>query len=80
MIAWILGEYGGGPKQPDNTKTTNILTLISQVAHGTFEIEGTRAAILLAITKLHSSIGFLANEKVEQIMNDYRHSKVLEVQ
>lgn len=79
VIAWILGEYGGGPKQTDPSKPLKILTLISQFAHGTYESERTRAAILLAITKLHSSLGFAPNEKVDQIMNDYRFSKVLEV-
>lgn len=80
VIAWILGEYGGGPKQTDPTKPLKILNLISQFAHGTYESERTRAAILVAITKLHSSLGYTPNEKVDQIMNDYRFSKVLEVQ
>jgi hypothetical protein len=53
---------------------------VTQVAHGTFENERTRAAILLAITKLHANVGFIANEKVEQIMKDYKHSKAIEVQ
>jgi len=53
---------------------------VSQVAHGTFESERTRAAILLAMTKLHANIGFIANEKVEQIMKDYKTSKAIEVQ
>lgn len=56
-----------------------ILTLITQVAHGTFENERTRAAILLAMTKLHASLKFNTNEKVELAMNDYKCSKVLEV-
>lgn len=56
-----------------------ILTLITQVAHGTFENERTRAAILLAMTKLHASLKFNPNEKVEVAMNDYKCSKVLEV-
>lgn len=34
----------------------------------------------MAVTKLHASLGFAPNEKVDQIMSDYRHSKVLEVQ
>lgn len=80
IIAWILGEYGGHPQQSDHSKTQNYLSLICQVAHGTFEQERTRAAILLAITKLHANLGFIANEKVEQIMNDYKFSKVIEVQ
>ena len=33
----------------------------------------------MAITKLHTSLGFAPNDKVDQIMSDYRHSKVLEV-
>lgn len=77
VVAWILGEYGG--QQNDSSKTLNILQLICQVAHGTFENDRTRAAILLAITKLHTSLGFAPNDKVDQIMNDYKHSKVLEV-
>jgi hypothetical protein len=32
------------------------------------------------MTKLHSSLKFNANEKVEVAMNDYKCSKVLEVQ
>jgi hypothetical protein len=32
------------------------------------------------MTKLHASINFSPNEKVEQVMTDYRASKVLEVQ
>ncbi len=29
VIAWVLGEYGGGPKQKDSAKTATYLTLIS---------------------------------------------------
>lgn len=29
VIAWVLGEYGGGPKQRDQAKTITYLTLIS---------------------------------------------------
>jgi len=32
------------------------------------------------MTKLHANIGFIANEKVEQIMKDYKTSKAIEVQ
>jgi len=29
VIAWILGEYGGGPKQTDPSKPLKILNLIA---------------------------------------------------
>lgn len=80
VIAWILGEYGGGPNSKDASKVLKVLNLLSQFAHGTFENERTRAAILLAITKLHASLKYAPNEQVEVIMRDYLSSKVLEVQ
>ena len=49
VIAWILGEYGS--RQPE-AKVRTILNLLSQFSYGTFEDEKTRAAILLALTKL----------------------------
>ena len=77
VIAWILGEYGSN--QPE-AKVRQILNLLSQFSYGTFEQETTRAAILLALTKLHVSLNFERNEYVEQVMGDYLHSKNLEVQ
>ena len=77
VIAWILGEYGSNT---DEDKARSILNLLSQFSYGTFEDERTRASILLALTKLHSSLNFEQNEYVAQIMNDYLLSKNLEVQ
>mmetsp|Transcript_9768 Transcript_9768/g.13366 ORF Transcript_9768/g.13366 Transcript_9768/m.13366 type:complete len:112 (+) Transcript_9768:1466-1801(+) len=77
VIAWILGEYGSN--QPE-AKVRMILNLLAQFSYGTFEHERTRAAILLALTKLHSALAFEANEYVQQVMNDYLHSRNLEVQ
>ena len=77
VIAWILGEYGSN--QPE-AKVRTILNLLSQFSYGTFEHERTRAAILLALTKLHSAISFEENDYVQQIMNDYLYSRSLEVQ
>ena len=54
--------------------------MLSQFSYGTFEHERTRAAILLALTKLHSAISFEENEYVQQIMSDYLYSRSLEVQ
>ena len=56
------------------------LNLLSQFSYGTFEHERTRAAILLALTKLHSALNFEENEYVQQIMSDYLYSRNLEVQ
>ena len=56
------------------------MNLLSQFSYGTFEDESTRAAILLALTKLHSSLNFEANEYVQQIFGDYLYSRSLEVQ
>lgn len=77
VIAWILGEYGSN--QPE-AKVRTILNLLSQFSYGTFEHERTRAAILLALTKLHSAVSFEENDYVQQIMNDYLYSRSLEVQ
>lgn len=77
VIAWILGEYGTNSPE---TKVRIILNLLAQFSYGTFEHERTRAAILLALTKLHSSLNFEPNEYVQQVMTDYLHSRNLEVQ
>ena len=77
VIAWILGEYGSA--QPEIKVRAN-LNLLSQFSYGTFEHERTRAAILLALTKMHSAINFESNEYVEQVMDDYLYSRNLEVQ
>ncbi len=77
VIAWILGEYGSN--QPE-AKVRTILNLLSQFSYGTFEHERTRASILLALTKLHSSLSFEQNDYVEQVMGDYLFSRDLEVQ
>jgi hypothetical protein len=55
VIAWILGEYGGGAGQ-DQAKALKIMNLLAQFAHGTFENERTRAGIILALTKLHATL------------------------
>lgn len=76
VIAWILGEYGSNTQE---AKVRTILNLLSQFSYGTFEDERTRAAILLAITKLHSALNFESNDYVQQVMSDYLDSKDLEV-
>ena len=69
VIAWILGEYGGGANSKDSSKVLKVLNLLTQFAHGTYENERTRTGILLSITKLHASLNFAPNENVEIIMN-----------
>ena len=62
VIAWILGEYGSNSGEE---KARQILNLLSQFSYGTFEDERTRAAILLALTKLHISLNFEANDYIQ---------------
>lgn len=69
VIAWIMGEYGAS--LPDQKKVLKILDLLSSAAYRTLEDETTRGYILSAITKLHASMNFCENEKVETVMNDY---------
>lgn len=78
VIAWILGEYGS--QLNDQTKLLKILNLLAQFSRGTFENERTRAFILLALTKLHSTLNFNSNDYVQSIMVDYMSSRSLEVQ
>ena len=80
VIAWMLGEYGSiNQNNTDEQKVTKTMNLLAQFAHGTFENERTRAGILLALTKMHSSLKFSPNEQLENIMNDYVSSKIIEV-
>jgi len=62
VIAWILGEYGSNAGEE---KARQILNLLSQFSYGTFEDDRTRACILLALTKLHSVLGFEPNEYID---------------
>jgi len=61
-------------------KLLKILNLLAQFSRGTFENERTRAFILLALTKLHSTLNFNSNDYVQSIMVDYMSSRSLEVQ
>lgn len=56
-----------------------ILNYLSDAAYRPLEDELTRGYILIAITKLHSTIGFLENPKVEAVMHDYLSSKHCDV-
>lgn len=79
VIAWVLGEYGGGVGQ-DQAKVSKIMSLLAQFARGAYADDRTRAAILLALTKLHATLGFSENDQVESIMKDYSTSRMVEVQ
>lgn len=78
VIAWIMGEYGA--TLPKQKKMIKILNLLSEAAYKTLEDETTRSYILSAITKLHSSLAFFENEKVEKTMEDYTQSRHIDVQ
>jgi hypothetical protein len=78
VIAWIMGEYGAS--LPNQKKVLKILDLLAGAAYRTLEDETTRGYILSAITKLHASMNFNENEKVEQVMTDYCQSKHIDVQ
>ena len=57
-----------------------ILDYLSEAAYRPLEDELTRGYILTAITKLHATIGFIENPKVEMVMHDYLCSKHVDVQ
>lgn len=69
VIAWIMGEYGA--TLPDQNKISKIVDLLSDAAYRTLEDETTRGYILSAITKLHASLNFVQNDKVDIVMRDY---------
>jgi hypothetical protein len=78
VIAWIMGEYGSS--LVDQQKVMKILNYLSDAAYRPLEDELTRGYILTAITKLHASLGFIDNPKVENVMYDYSSSKHCDVQ
>jgi len=47
------------------------LNYLSEAAYRPLEDELTRGYILTAITKLHATMGFDDNPKVEMVMEDY---------
>lgn len=57
-----------------------ILNYLADAAYRPLEDELTRCYILTAITKLHATMGFNENEKVDNVMYDYLFSKHVEVQ
>lgn len=57
-----------------------ILNYLSDAAYRPLEDELTRGYILTAITKLHATMGFVDNPKVESVMHDYLSSKHCDVQ
>ena len=73
-----MGEYGA--KVQDQKKVLKIIDNLCEAAYRTFEDEITRGYILTAITKLHASMAFTDDKKVENVMNDYSQSKHIDVQ
>ncbi|MFS8159956.1 MAG: hypothetical protein ACMG6E_07045 [Candidatus Roizmanbacteria bacterium] len=73
-----MGEYGS--KITNLKKTTKIIDNLCMSAYRTLEDELTRVYIINAITKLHVSMGFTENHKIEAVMGDYIQSKNIEVQ
>lgn len=78
VIAWIMGEYASN--LPNTKKVNKILDNLCIAAYRNMEDENTRVYILNSITKLHASLGFDENIKVEQVMSDYINSKQIDVQ
>ena len=56
------------------------MNYLSDAAYRPLEDELTRCYILTAITKLHSTMSFVENPKVEGVMHDYLFSKHVDVQ
>lgn len=73
-----MGEYG--QTLPNEKKIVKILNYLSDAAYRPLEDELTRGYILTAITKLHLTLGFPENPKVESVMIDYLSSKHCDVQ
>jgi len=73
-----MGEYGS--TLPNQKKLIKILNYLSDAAYRPLEDELTRGYILTAITKLHATMGFVENPKVESVMFDYLASKHCDVQ
>jgi AP-4 complex subunit epsilon-1 len=69
VISWIMGEYGA--KLTNQKKMLKIIENLCVAAYRNLEDELTRCYILSAITKLHASMGFEENEKIEAVMYDY---------
>ena len=78
VIAWIMGEYGS--TLPNQAKIVKIMNFLSDAAYRPLEEELTRCYILTAITKLHSTMNFVENPKVDCVMHDYLFSKHVDVQ
>jgi hypothetical protein len=72
VIAWIMGEYGS--TLPDQKKKVKILNYLSDACYKPLEDELTRGYILTAITKLHSTLDFVDNEKVNNVICDFSNS------
>ena len=78
VISWIMGEYGA--RVTNQKKMLTIIENLCVAAYRNLEDELTRCYVLSAITKLHASLGFEENEKIEAVMYDYLQSKYIEVQ
>lgn len=72
-----MGEYGS--TLANEKKIMKILNYLSDAAYRPLEDELTRGYILTAITKLHATMGFTENLKVEQVMFDYLTSRHCDV-
>ena len=77
VIAWIMGEYGS--TLPNQNKIVKIMNYLSDAAYRPLEDEITRCYIMTAITKLHVTMSFIDNPKVEAVMYDYLFSKHTDV-
>ena len=78
VIVYILGEYV--PRVKDKDKAIEILNLLCDSCNRPFEKHNTYGWILSSITKIHSSLGFASNAKVDSIIEKFRNSKETHLQ
>ena len=72
VIVYILGEYV--PRMEKTDKAEDILNLLCDACDRKFEKTNTFGWIVSAITKIHTGLGFTANEKVDAVINKYFRS------
>lgn len=77
VIAWVFGEYGSS--HPDKAKKEKILSRICDAAWRQYEEPDTRVWIISSITKIHFSLEFEQNDKVDKVIKSYSSSKNLDI-
>ena len=77
VISWIFGEYG--PQHPDPVKKQKILTRLAESAYRGWEDYSTICWIISAISKVHLSLNFEENKKVEKVIRQFKSSKNLDI-